>query len=128
MTALPLNKQLRQRITIGIWLLVLIFSSYTLFGSRMIFAYFGPGITATSFFISRILIWLIVVIMYIYATKAEKLPFFYWAEREYNFWEYAKLILFIMLTMLLAAAMAGNVVKLFKAYKESEKMAQLVVI
>lgn len=88
----------KQKIIIGIILTMVLFL-LVLFGSRHLQEYFQVS-KGTMFFISRILIWCILLFTMVYAQKIEKQKLLIWDEQKYS-WSYYPLSIIITLFIVL---------------------------
>src|ERR1700741_2912962 len=130
MTTLLLTRTQQQKIYTGISIIILFILLYTVFGGKMLLVLFNyhSTVTATSFFVSRLIYWGFLVAMYIYTIKAEQLPFLLWPEKGYSFLMYVASILVTLLAVMLGAGIMGALLKLTGLFKYSEKMDMIMEV
>ena len=82
----------------------------------------------TTFFISRIAIWICLFLIYCYTFFIEKQRFLLWSEKKYPISLYAKLILKLMLTLFAIVLCVSLLLKLTGIPAESEKIKEITII
>ncbi|XZF15097.1 lysostaphin resistance A-like protein [Chitinophagaceae bacterium MMS25-I14] len=80
------------------------------------------------FFISRLLYWLCLCIIWLYAVKAERAPLMLWKEKRYGFVFYLLSGAGILLTLIVSLLAMVIVLKLMGFSMASEKMAGMLTI
>lgn len=73
----------------------------------------------TQFYISRFAIWVSLLVLFLYSSKIEKMPFLLWKETEYPFSFLATAIFKTFLKLFLAVFLTGLVFMLFKMNSQS---------
>jgi len=96
--------------------------------------FFSPLLKLTNisitniFFLSRLFIWLSLILIYIYVVKVEKQNFLLWNDKKYSFIYYLVSILLIMLAMFVAMMLTSLIVKLFGFNTASNKLNEVAQI
>lgn len=87
-------------IQIGILFLLLLLFLFSLLGSQSVLNLFGLSkVNTTIFFISRLLYWLVLLLVWFYSIKVEKQPLLIWEERKYKLSTYIAAIIVIILIL-----------------------------
>ncbi len=114
---------------LGITLLLVTLFVIAFFGGSFLFFLFGVTKTnATLLFASRILFWLPLLVVFIYARKVEKQKLLIWEERKTEVWEYLVSVLAIFIALLIGLGIIGTILKLLNFHNESDKFLQLLEI
>ncbi len=80
------------------------------------------------FFLSRLFIWLSLILIYIYVAKVEKQKFLLWSDKKYSFLYYLVSIILIMLAMVFAMLITSLIVKLCGFNIASNKLNEVAQI
>ncbi|SDW88023.1 CPBP family intramembrane glutamic endopeptidase [Flavobacterium degerlachei] len=80
----------------------------------------------TTFYISRLIIWFCLLLVYMYSVYIEKQNFLLWKEKKYSISFYIKSIFKVMGTLLLAMFVVGLLFKLTGSNIESKKMEEVL--
>lgn len=96
----------RRRALGGVFLVIFLLALFSLFGGLAIQRLFGfRHLTASYLFAGRLLYWLLLAVVWLYATRAEKQPLLIWREKNYNFW-----VFILSLIVITAAVWMGMVI------------------
>jgi membrane protease YdiL (CAAX protease family) len=82
----------------------------------------------TTFFISRLAIWVCLFLIYCYTFFIEKQRFLFWSEKKYPISLLIKLILKSMLTLFAVVFCVSLLLKLTGTFVESEKIKEITII
>ena len=85
-------------------------------------------VTANVFFISRIAIWIVLGIVFLYGLFVEKGPFLLWKEKKYSLSFYAKAIISLYLICAFGGAFLNAVIRLLMNEEISGKLLQLSLV
>lgn len=80
----------------------------------------------TTFYISRLIIWFCLFLVYLYSFYIEKQNFLLWKEKKYSASFYIKSVFKVMGTLLLAMFVVGLLFKLTGSNIESKKMQEVL--
>ena len=86
------------------------------------------GITADSFFLSRIMIWIVLIIVFLYNRVIEKDPFLLKKESSYSILFYIKAVLSLYLICIIGGAALNAIIQFFIPEKISDKLINLVPV
>jgi membrane protease YdiL (CAAX protease family) len=86
------------------------------------------GITADSFFLSRIVIWIVLIIVFLYNRVIEKDPFLFKKESSYSILFYIKAVLSLYLICIIGGAALNALIQFFIPEKISDKLINLVPV
>jgi membrane protease YdiL (CAAX protease family) len=86
------------------------------------------GITADSFFLSRIVIWIVLIIVFQYNRVIEKDPFLFKKESSYSILFYIKAVLSLYLICIIGGAALNALIQFFIPEKISDKLINLVPV
>ena len=86
------------------------------------------GITADSFFLSRIVIWIVLIIVFLYNMVIEKDSFLLKKEISYSILFYIKAVLSLYLICIIGGAALNAIIQFFIPEKISDKLINLVPI
>lgn len=86
------------------------------------------GITADSFFVSRIVIWIVLIIVFLYNMVIEKDPFLLKKESSYSILFYIKAVLSLYLICIIGGAALNALIQFFILEKISDKLINLVPV
>jgi membrane protease YdiL (CAAX protease family) len=130
MTTLPLTQTQQKKIYAGISIVILFVLLYTVLGAKILAVLFNyhSTITVASFFVSRLIYWGFLVVLYMYTLKTEQLPFLLWPEKGYSFLIYVALILITLLALFFGAGITGAILKLAGLFKYSDKMDMIISV
>ncbi|HTB53455.1 MAG TPA: type II CAAX endopeptidase family protein [Ferruginibacter sp.] len=119
----------RSHIVIGILLTILLLFAFPFLGSSPVLHLFGLSkVNGTLFFISRLIFWCILLVIFFYTKKVEKQPFLIWEERNYTFSKYVIAMLSIFTAILIGTALI-QLIFLSMHYKEhSTKLDAIIAI
>ncbi len=84
--------------------------------------------TATSFLYSRIVLWMVLAITFLYSFFIEKQSFLLWKDKNYSFTFYLKKILRLYLICAVGGAFLNLFIKIITHENTSDKIAQLSFI
>ncbi|MDQ3108463.1 MAG: CPBP family intramembrane metalloprotease [Bacteroidota bacterium] len=114
---------------IGIAILLATQFAFTLFGgSALLYLFNVKEIDATVFAASRVLFWISLVVIFIYARKAEKQKLLAWEERKLQFWEYLVSVMAIFFALIVGLIIIGGLLINFGFEKESPKFLRMLGI
>ncbi|MCS3531754.1 CPBP family intramembrane glutamic endopeptidase [Chryseobacterium sp. JUb7] len=82
-------------------------------------------ITAEKFFFTRIALWLVLLIIFLYNFYIEKNPFLLWKEKKYPLGFYIGFIISLYFICLFGGAFLNAVIQMLTQEKYSDKMVQL---
>jgi membrane protease YdiL (CAAX protease family) len=85
----------------------------------------GNTLNAISFFISRLLLWVYLAIIFIYVIMVERNKFLLWSERRYSLLFYILSILAIALIIIVLIGILSNI-EAYYGLNKSEKLKQLL--
>lgn len=117
------NQTSRQKTVIGIFFSLFLLCAYFLFTPLLKNT---PLSKETLFLISRALIWVCVLLLYIYARQFEKQKFLLWEEREYDLLFYIKSYLGITLSIIGGLLIIGMLIALSGSNVESKRLLEIV--
>ncbi|WP_367754731.1 lysostaphin resistance A-like protein [Flavobacterium sp. WC2430] len=80
----------------------------------------------TAFFISRLIIWICLLLTFLYAMYIEKQPFLLWKEKEYSFPYYLASIAVTMIVLVFVVFVVSMVLKTLDSNLESKKMNEII--
>ncbi|SMO66823.1 hypothetical protein SAMN06265171_104233 [Chryseobacterium rhizoplanae] len=86
------------------------------------------GITADSFFLSRIVIWIVLIIVFLYNRVIEKDSFLLKKESSYSILFYIKAVLSLYLICIIGGAALNALIQFFIPEKISDKLINLVPV
>ncbi|WP_223600896.1 CPBP family intramembrane glutamic endopeptidase [Chryseobacterium sp. GVT01B] len=86
------------------------------------------GITADSFFLSRIVIWIVLIIVFLYNRVIEKDSFLLKKESSYSILFYIKAVLSLYLICIIGGAALNAIIQFFIPEKISDKLINLVPV
>ncbi|MEO5644212.1 MAG: CPBP family intramembrane glutamic endopeptidase [Bacteroidia bacterium] len=113
----------------GILLLLVFLFSLTIFaGNALLSFYKVKELNATVFFSSRILFWLPLLFIFIYARKAEGQKLLIWEEKKLLFWEYLVSAIAIFFALFIGLLIIIAVLLQFGLERESSKFLKMLVI
>lgn len=113
----------------GILFLLCMLFSLVIFGGKGLMTLYGvKELSANVLYISRIIFWLPLLIIFLYARKVEMQKLLIWEEKKFKFWEY--LVSFIAIFFVLFVGLAVIVLLLVKLgfERESGKMVQMLAL
>ncbi|MFY7845378.1 CPBP family intramembrane glutamic endopeptidase [Chryseobacterium gambrini] len=84
--------------------------------------------TATAFLYSRMVLWMVLAITFLYSFLIEKQPFLLWKDKNYSFLFYLKKILRLYLICAVGGAFLNLFIKIITHENTSNKIAQLSFI
>jgi uncharacterized protein len=124
----PLPNLSRSAALKGIILLLLVLYLFTVnpfFYTRVI------GLTAlnsTSFLISRLMFWIIIVLLWLYTAKVEKQPLLLWKEEKHNFLFYLLSVIVMFLVLIIGLFFIHKILVLAGLLKKSMMQDALIAI
>lgn len=119
----------KSTLLLGITLLLATFFAIAFLGGPLLFKIFGVTQTnPTVIFASRVLFWLPLLIIFIYALKVEKQKLLIWQERRMEFWEYLVSVIAIFVALLIGLGIIGTILKLLNLHTESDKFLKMLEI
>lgn len=83
------------------------------------------GLTAETFFYSRIALWLVFITVFFYSFFIEKNSFLLWKDKKYSFFFYIKTIISLYLICAIGGAFLNLLIKILTQESFSNKMVQL---
>jgi len=86
------------------------------------------GITADSFFLSRIVIWIVLIIVFLYNRVIEKDSFLLKKESSYSILFYIKAVLSLYLICIIGGVALNAIIQFFISEKISDKLINLVPV
>ncbi|TZF98898.1 CPBP family intramembrane metalloprotease (plasmid) [Chryseobacterium panacisoli] len=115
--------------SIGILLTFVLLAAAMLYSFPVITLITGiKGITATSFFLSRIVIWIVLLIVFLYSIVIEKGSFLLKKENSYSVLFYIKAVLSLYFICLIGGAVLNAIILFFIPEKISDKLLNLVPV
>lgn len=115
--------------SIGILLTFVLLAAAMLYSFPVITRITGiRGITADSFFISRIVIWIVLIIVFLYNMVIEKGPFLLKKETSYSTLFYGKAVLSLYFICIIGGAILNAIILFFVPEKISYKLLNLVPV
>jgi membrane protease YdiL (CAAX protease family) len=122
------NPPNRARILGGVLLVPFILAILTLFGGVGIQRLFGfKHLTVSYLMISRLLYWLFLLVVWLYATRVEGQKLLMWPEQGYNFWTYILSLIAITGAVWMATVVSGVILYLSLHHTESSHLMQQMV-
>src|SRR6187551_1213096 len=119
----------KSTLLIGILLLLAILFAFVVFsGKALALIYNVKEVNATLLFTSRIIFWMSLLFIFVYARKTEKQNILIWEERKYQFWQYLVSVIAIFVTLFIVLLIVGGICFKLGLQKESEKFHQMLVI
>lgn len=82
----------------------------------------------TKFYISRVVIWICLYLIYSYTVFIEKQRFLLWPEKKYPISQFIRLIVRLMLILLAILFCASLLIKLTGTFVESKMIKELIII
>jgi len=83
------------------------------------------GITPVSFFYTRVALWIVLALVFLYNFFVEKNPFLLWKEKKYSAFFYTKSVARLYFTCLIGTFVIGIMIKLLIKEGMSSKMVQI---
>lgn len=80
----------------------------------------------TAFYISRLVIWVCLLLVFLYSIYIEKQPFLLWREQKYSFLFYLKSIVITMLVLITVLFVVSVLLKVLDSNLESKKMNEIM--
>ena len=84
------------------------------------------GNVKTRIFISILLTWLCLALIYTYSRKVEKMNFLVWDEVNYSLNQFAKLVIIILLILFAGSMVIGTILKLTGFNMDNDKIVHLL--
>jgi uncharacterized protein len=123
------QKQYRRQIIVGITGTVLLLFFISLIGSQSFLDLLGlQKINGTVFFISRLLYWTCLLLLFLYSIKIEKQHLLIWEERKYKLLRYVISMLAIFAVLLLGGIVIHILLFFAGLNQKSEKLLELVTL
>jgi uncharacterized protein len=128
METLPSSPK-KSTLLLGVLILLAVLFSLAFFGTKALLSIYDVKETnATVLLTSRILFWVPLLLIFVYARKVEMQKLLIWGERKYKFWEYLVSVIAIFFALFIGLLIIGLILLLLGFQKESERFIQMLVI
>ena len=114
---------------LGIVSILLLLYAISLSGSPFFLRWFGISkINGTLFFITRMLYWLCVLLLWLYAIKVEKQKLLIWEEKKYRLLLYLLIIVLTLIIVFTGSLLIQKLLSLAHLSDKSSKLSEIVGI